>query len=40
MRLPHSDWEWWGKFDGADANIADKVYIIDMDSVKHKLRRF
>ena len=26
------DWQWWGKFDGANANIADKVYIIDMNS--------
>ena len=34
------DWQWWGKFDGADANIADKVYIIDMDSSSTNLEGF
>ena len=29
-----------GKFDGADANIADKVYIIDMDSSSTNLEGF
>jgi flavodoxin len=34
------DWEWWGKFIGADANIADKVYIIDINSSSTDLLSF